>query len=126
MLGVSLKQPYWAFRQKHIFYHNNNGSRISTLSKSTINVCSMVCFKINSQVNSHKYLTTIFFYCLLNKTACTFIIINISQVTLHVQIMKQRKFEYVTAAKRGNACFNNDQKRKYKQEVECVFSNILI
>lgn len=75
---MSLKQPYWAFRQKHIFYHNNNGSRISTLSKSTINVCSIVCFKINSQVNSHKHLTKFFFYCLLNKTACTFIVMETS------------------------------------------------
>lgn len=51
---------------------------------------------------------------------------NISQVTLHVQIMEQRKFENVTATKRENACFKNDLKRKYKQEVECVFSNILV
>lgn len=53
-------------------------------------------------------------YSLLNKTDCTFRIMEtsnvISHVTLHVKIIEQRKFEFVTTTKNEIDCFGNDKK----------------
>lgn len=35
--------------------------------------------------------------------------IVICQATLHVKIMEQKKFEFVTTTKRENDCFDNNQ-----------------